>query len=108
VTPVRLDVPSNVGNDDIGVTLSGAPLAPPAPVADILGNFTVAIFDDCGGHINTNAGYHFHGATECMEFDLESDGHAPLIAYAIDGYPIYSMTDMDGEEPIDLDECRGH
>jgi hypothetical protein len=38
----------------------------------------------------------------------QTDGHAPLIGYAADGYGIYAQLNEDGEEPTDLDDCRGH
>jgi len=31
-----------------------------------------------------------------------------LVGYALDGYGIYAMTDLDGVEATDLDDCRGH
>lgn len=90
------------------MTLNGVGLAPPAPVDDILANYTIAAFDDCGGHINPNAGYHYHGATGCTELVEQSDGHAAVIGYVIDGYALHGMLNTDGEEPTDLDACRGH
>ncbi len=106
VNPVPLDTPAALSGD-VGVTLDGVRLALPAPVADILANYTIAAFDDCGGHINPVAGYHYHGATACTEFVQPEDGRAALLGYARDGYGIYAMADAGGNEHSDLDTCRG-
>ena len=106
VEPVPADAPGRIG-PTVGVALNGAQLAAPAPVADILANYTIAAFDDCGGHVNPVDGYHYHAATGCTESAFEDDGHAGLIGYALDGHGIYGLRDADGLEPDGLDECRG-
>jgi len=106
--PVPLASTSNLGRSNIGVSLTGIGFAPPAPVDNILRAYTIAAFDDCGGHINPVAGYHYHGSTGCTETVTQDDGHAALLGYALDGYAIYAMLNADGEEDNDLDECRGH
>lgn len=109
VVPVPRDTPAELGNmGDIGVALNGVPFAPPAPVQAILAAHTIAAFDDCGGHVNPGAGYHYHAATGCSIEAAQCDGHAALLGYALDGYAIHAMTDAAGVEPADLDECRGH
>ncbi|MDA7501974.1 YHYH protein [Chitinophagales bacterium] len=91
-----------------GIALNGIEYSAPAPVSNILAAYTLAPFDDAGGHINVNQGYHYHAATG-LSFSVEqSDGHAPLTGYALDGHGIYSRLDTNGEEASDLDECRGH
>ena len=107
VTPSRADTVGRITN--VGVSLNGVQLAAPAPVDAILGAYTIAAFDDCGGHVNPNDGYHYHAATGCTEaFDTQSDGHASLLGYALDGHGIYGMLDQEGNESEGLDECRGH
>jgi len=91
----------------VGIALDGAELAGPAPIDAILGSYTIAAFDDCGGHINQHQGYHYHSSTGCTDNDVSADGYAPLIGYATDGYGIYAMKDMTGNEAENLDECRG-
>lgn len=91
-----------------GVALNGVEFSAPAPVSNILGAYTLAPFDDAGGHINVNQGYHYHAATG-LSFSIDqTDGHAPLIGYAMDGHGIYDQLDATGSEPSDLDDCRGH
>lgn len=91
----------------VGIALDGAELAGPAPMDAILGSYTIAAFDDCGGHINEHQGYHYHSATGCTNQAVGADGYAPLIGYAADGYAIYAMKDAAGQEAESLDECRG-
>jgi hypothetical protein len=91
-----------------GISLNGVEFSAPAPVNNILAAYTLAPFDDAGGHINVHQGYHYHAATG-MSFSIEQpDGHAPLIGYALDGFGIYARLDAEGNEPADLDALRGH
>lgn len=109
VTPVPLDTPEELdGMGVVGLAFNGVDYDPPAPVDAILSAYTIAAFDDCGGHVNLHAGYHYHAATGCPTEVAQGDGHAPLIGAAMDGYGLYAMVDEDGEEPDDLDDCRGH
>lgn len=103
-TPIPADEPGRVRT--VGIALDGTELSGPAPVNAILGAYTIAAFDDCGGHINVHQGYHYHATTGCTDTAVSDDGHAPLIGYAIDGYGIYAMKDAEGNEES-LDECRG-
>ncbi|TXF87646.1 YHYH protein [Neolewinella aurantiaca] len=91
-----------------GIALNGIEFSAPAPTNNILSAYTLAPFDDAGGHINVNQGYHYHAATGVSFSIAQDDGHAPLIGYAMDGHGIYAQTNEDGSEPTDLDDCRGH
>lgn len=91
-----------------GLALNGVEFSAPAPVNNILAAYTLAPFDDAGGHINVNQGYHYHAATGLSYAVEQNDGHAPLIGYAMDGHGIYALLDDNGNEPTDLDDCRGH
>ncbi|MFW8592344.1 YHYH protein [Glaciecola sp. 2405UD65-10] len=108
ITPVLASSANSVGNGNVGVSLNGVTIAAPAPVDAILGAYTIAAFDDCAGHINPVAGYHYHGSAGCSELLIEEDGHASMFAYALDGFGIYGMLDAQGNEASDLDNCRGH
>lgn len=103
-TPVIGDRATSGGN--WGVTLNGVIIAASAPVDAILDAYTIAAFDDCGGHINPVDGYHLHGARGCSEVGEAADGETPIFAYAMDGYPIHSP--IEAEAATDLDECNGH
>lgn len=104
--PVRGDDATSGGN--WGVTLNGVIIAASAPVDAILSAYTIAAFDDCGGHINPFDGYHLHGARGCSEVGEAVKGETPIFAYALDGYPIHSPLDAEFDAAAELDECHGH
>lgn len=105
VTPIPAATTGRVRT--VGIALDGSELSGPAPVNAILGSYTIAAFDDCGGHINVHQGYHYHSTTGCTDKQEKTDdGHAAIIGYAADGYGIYAMKDAQGKEET-LDECRG-
>ena len=91
-----------------GVAFNGIRFDGPAPTDAILGAYTLAPFDDAGGHINLHAGYHYHAATGVSTKITQADGHAAMIGYAMDGHGIYERLDANGKEATDLDDCRGH
>ncbi|NNL99056.1 MAG: YHYH protein, partial [Acidimicrobiia bacterium] len=105
VQPVLADEPATV-RGNLGVTLDGVVIAASAPVDAILGAYTIAAFDDCGGHFNPFDGYHLHGAVGCSEVDEVSEGETAMFAYAMDGFPVHSP--LDDPASADLDECNGH
>ena len=92
-----------------GVGFSGVRFDGPAPVRAILSAYTLAPFDDCGGHINLRAGYHIHAITDagCLATLPNAKGHAPQIGVAMDGFAVHER--LNGEDaPTGLDTCRGH
>lgn len=91
-----------------GLAFNGVVFDAPAPVDNILGAYTLAPFDDAGGHINLAAGYHYHAATGLSKTIEQEDSHAAMIGYAFDGYGIFENTDANGNEYTDLDSSRGH
>ncbi len=91
-----------------GIAANGVRLDGPAPVDAILAAHTIAPFDDCGGHVNTHVGYHYHVATDCIEGTQAEGSDAVQIGIAMDGYDIYSHLLLDGSAPTDLDSCNGH
>ena len=102
--PVVASAAQSRVRNGFGVTLNGVRIDGSAPVDAILGAYTIAAFDDCGGHINPVVGYHMHGAVGCGE--VEVDGHENIFGYALDGFGIYSAAS--DETVADLDECGGH
>lgn len=93
-----------------GVASNGVRLDGPAPLDAILGAYTIAPFDDCGGHVNIHVGYHYHAVTDCLGHDHASEStsdHGPQIGIAMDGYGIF-LREVDGVDPDDLDICNGH
>ena len=110
-TPVSRSSAGSIGRS-VGIALNGVGLDGAAPTQAILSAYTIAAFDDCVGHINPVAGYHYHGANhgedDCPAIAHEGDGHSGAFAYALDGYVIHTMLNINGEEETDLDNCRGH
>jgi len=94
-----------------GVAYNGVRLDGPAPLDAILGAYTIAPFDDCGGHVNPFVGYHYHAVTDCLDAApdaREADDHGAQIGIAMDGFPIMPNSMASGAVPADLDQCNGH
>ncbi|MEM6581851.1 MAG: YHYH protein [Pseudomonadota bacterium] len=109
LNPVRAGKPIPLKDQPgTGLALNGVRFEGPAPIADILRAYNIAPFDDCGGHVNPFAGYHYHFVTDCLAGIAESSGHAQQVGITIDGYGLYKRFDVNGKEPEDLDACRGH
>jgi len=105
-TPIPASRPGRLHS--VGIALDGTELSMAAPVDAILGAYTIAAFDDCGGHTNVHQGYHYHATTGCTDKIVGDDGHSALVGYASDGYGIYALKSADGKESELLDDCRGH
>ena len=71
-----------------------------------MGAYTIAAFDDCGGHFNPNVGYHVHASMGCSGIAVK--GHGQHFAYALDGYAIFTALAEDAAASSDLDPCGGH
>jgi len=91
-----------------GIAFNGVAYDAPAPTQRILGGYTIPPIDRAGGHINLDAGYHYHAATGAGKKHEQHDHHAPMIGYAMDGYGLYAQLNSEGNEATDLDDCRGH
>ncbi len=63
------------------------------------------IQDDCDGHPQANAQYHYHNASPCIP-GVESD---EVVGWALDGFPILGLKNADGSYVTDaeLDACHG-
>lgn len=117
--PVMIKRPSRRVMGGAGVAYNGVRLDGPAPVDAILDAYTIAPFDDCGGHVNLHVGYHYHAVTNCLTKALPSSGpattevlsttgHGTQIGIAMDGHQIFSRLLTDNDTPKDLDACNGH
>ncbi len=61
--------------------------------------------DQWGGHCGRADDYHYHAAPLHLQSIV---GKALPIAYALDGYPIFGLTEPDGSPPAGLDAFNGH
>ena len=108
VTPTMADDPTAVSSK-VGITLDGVSIEGSAPIDLILGNYTIGAFDDCGGHVNPQEGYHLHAATGCSDSTQKvADDETAMFGYALDGYAIHEPYEADLEAAADLDACNGH
>ena len=112
LVPVKPVLASSVSNPrgNLGVTVNGLVISASAPVDAILGAYTIAAFDDCGGHFNPTAGYHLHAYTGCEGVEYESqiddpDAETKIIGYAMDGVAVFAP--LSSKSTIKLDECNG-
>ena len=121
VEPVAADNTTDISRTGAGIAFNGIRLDGPAPVEAILSAYTIAAFDDCGGHVNPHVGYHYHAVTDCLTESIAeahdhgdvshthaSDTHATVVGIAMDGHLIASHLNADGTAPDDLDSCYGH
>lgn len=96
-----------------GIAYNGIRLDGPAPLDAIIAAHTIAPFDDCGGHVNTHVGYHYHAVTDCLEQPPATLGpvtaeHGTQIGIAMDGFQIFPHLTASGSDPDHLDSCNGH
>jgi YHYH protein len=61
--------------------------------------------DDWGGHCGRADDYHYHIAPTHLQSVV---GKKVPIAYALDGFPIYGETEVDGKKVTGLDGLNGH
>ncbi len=61
--------------------------------------------DQWGGHCGRADDYHYHAAPLHLQSVV---GKGQPIAFALDGYPIYGLTEPDGSLPVGLDTFNGH
>jgi hypothetical protein len=61
--------------------------------------------DQWGGHCGRGDDYHYHVVPLHLQTAV---GKGMPLAYALDGYPIYGLTEPDGSPVGELDECHGH
>ncbi len=67
--------------------------------------FLLGELDEYGGHCGRADDYHYHLAPVHLE---KIAGRGSIIAYALDGYPIYGYEEPDGSPVKDLDKFNGH
>lgn len=68
-------------------------------------SYEIGELDEWGGHCGRADDYHYHVAPLHLQALV---GKAMPVAYALDGYPIYGLTEPDGTPVQNLDVCHGH
>ncbi len=106
--PVPAKTPASIRNrflrGAIALAANGIPIFNPqnnrGEVSQEIGEL-----DQWGGHCGRADDYHYHAAPLHLQSVL---GKALPVAYALDGYPIYGLTEPDGSVPSKLDAFNGH
>jgi phosphatidylethanolamine-binding protein (PEBP) family uncharacterized protein len=68
-------------------------------------SYEIGELDEWGGHCGRADDYHYHIAPLHLQAQV---GKGMPVAYALDGYPVYGLTEPDGSTVANLDECHGH
>jgi len=88
----------------IALAVNGVPIFNPQNNRGEL-SYEIGELDQWGGHCGRADDYHYHIAPLHLQ---ETVGRDKPIAYALDGYPIYGLTEPDGSAPKSLDSAGGH
>ena len=89
----------------IAIAANGVPIFNPIKNDGVTDTFLAGELDEFGGHGGRADDYHYHTAPLHLQKVL---GNALPVAYALDGYPIYGLTEPDGSSPGKLDSFNGH
>ncbi|MFM7605412.1 MAG: YHYH protein, partial [Prosthecobacter sp.] len=68
-------------------------------------SYEIGELDQWGGHCGRADDYHYHITPLHLQLQV---GKSMPVAYALDGYPVYGLTEPDGAPVSNLDECHGH
>lgn len=96
---------SNFFRGAIAIAANGVPIFNPIKNDGRTDTFLAGELDQWGGHSGRGDDYHYHIAPLMLQEKL---GKSLPVAYALDGYPIYGLTEPDGATPKDLDAFNGH
>ena len=88
----------------IAIAVNGIPIFNPQNNRGEV-SYEIGELDQWGGHCGRADDYHYHIAPLHLESVV---GKGMPVAYALDGYPIYGLTEPDGSTLGKLDECHGH
>ena len=89
----------------IAIAANGVPIFNPIKNDGRTDTFLAGELDEFGGHSGQADDYHYHIAPLHLQDKI---GKGRALGYALDGYPLYGLTDADGSTPKDLDKFNGH
>jgi phosphatidylethanolamine-binding protein (PEBP) family uncharacterized protein len=89
----------------IAIAANGVPIFNPIKNDGRTDTFLAGELDEFGGHSGQADDYHYHIAPLHLQDKI---GKGKPVGYALDGYPLYGLTDADGSVPKDLDKFNGH
>jgi hypothetical protein len=69
--------------------------------------------DKCDGHSGRGDDYHYHAYPTCLVKTMTALTHSSkakntILGWALDGFPIYGLTEINGAAVSKLDACMGH
>ena len=106
--PVPAKTPASIKNrflrGAIALAANGIPIFNPQNNRGEISN-EIGELDQWGGHCGRADDYHYHAAPLHLQSVLGKD---KPIAYALDGYAIFGLTEPDGSAPAQLDAFNGH
>ena len=108
LNPVPAAQPQTIRNHflrgAIAIAVNGVPIFNPQ---NNRGEISAEIgeLDQYGGHAGRADDYHYHVVPLYLQKYVGSNNP---VAFALDGYPIYGLTEPDGSTPTNLDEFHGH
>lgn len=88
----------------IALAANGIPIFNPQNNRGEISN-EIGELDQWGGHCGRADDYHYHAAPLHLQTVV---GKGAPIAFALDGYPLYGLTEPDGSVPARLDALNGH
>jgi uncharacterized protein (TIGR03437 family) len=89
----------------IAVAVNGVPIFNPIKNDGRTDTYLAGELDDFGGHCGRADDYHYHIAPLHL---VDVVGPATPIGYALDGYPLYGIAEIDGSTVTGLDQFNGH
>lgn len=106
--PVVAKTPQKIENHflrgAIALAVNGIPIFNPQNNRGEV-SYEIGELDQWGGHCGRADDYHYHITPIHLEKVV---GKGMPVAYALDGYPIYGLSEPDGSALRTLDECHGH
>ncbi|MEN9574823.1 MAG: hypothetical protein RL514_2678 [Verrucomicrobiota bacterium] len=108
LNPVPAKTPASIKNrflrGAIALAANGIPIFNPQNNRGEISN-EIGELDQWGGHCGRADDYHYHAAPLHLQ---DTVGRGAPIAVALDGYPLYGLTEPDGSAPAQLDAFNGH
>jgi hypothetical protein len=89
----------------IALAANGVPIFNPIKNDGVTDTYLAGELDEFGGHSGRGDDYHYHIAPIHL---AKRVGKGNPIAFALDGYPIFGLTEPDGSLVSKLDEFNGH
>ena len=89
----------------IAVAVNGIPIFNPIKNDGVTDTFIAGELDEFGGHCGRADDYHYHVAPLHL---VDIVGGSNPIGYALDGYPLYGIAEIDGSTVAGLDQYNGH